>query len=653
MSAQTAQDLAEALTGRGHQVTVLTSFPNRPAGTLTAGMKRRWRLSERRDGYAVIHCWHTLSRKSTLGSRFLENLSFGVTSALQLLSAGRFDVAYVNTWPILSQGLAIAVLNGKRIPVVCAVQDIYPETLTNKGLMSANGALARLMSRLDAWTLSRCAAVTTLSEGMREFLLVGRALSPSRVFMIPNWVEESLFPGDAPKYGSFRKSLGLSPDAFVAVFAGSLTMSAGVSLYVNAARILAQRGRKDIKILLVGDGSMRMQLETDIAASGLTNIRTVHPLELKNVPEVQAAADVLLLALTGTSTSNAAPSKQVSYMFSERPILASVSASSPAAELVRLSRSGFVVPPDDPEAVATELCRLADDPSQLSVLGKNAREYAEANFSRNGVLPRLVELLEAAGGGSEYTVTRKQTSATTSEALASTGCTHSMTVRPAIPGDIDALVELHCTSFSPSQHVPMMLGKRYVRAAYRWQVTSKEAYTLVAESDGRIVGAVSVCDGPFTARMFRACLSQLLSAVVGRPSLLFEESLWKRLVRRSRRREDRDRGLLGQPNVAQMVIGVVHRDYRGGGVFDALVEQTRGTSSSRGSVAICAGVYKNNTSCRRVFVKSGWVESRALETSDTVVYVASRESLSGHGSASPQSSIQGFGPSDGRNVAEG
>ncbi len=394
MSAQTSADIAAELARRGHQVVVFTSFPNRPAGLLMPGFKRKWRQIELRDGYQVVHCWHTLSRDSVLSSRFFENLSFGLTSAYHLFLARRFDVVYADTWPILAQLLAVFSAHIKNIPVIVTVHDIYPETLTNKGFFSDQSKIAHLVAKADTWILSQCAGILTLTEEMRDFLIRERRLSSSQVFVIPNWVDDSLFPSNLPKDGSFRKAIGISPDTFVAIFAGSLTMSAGVRLYVKVAKILVQQSRNDIIILLVGDGSARKELEREIRNSGLTNIRIIYPLNPDKVPEVLAAADVLLLSLTGTTNANAAPSKQIWYMFAGRPIVASVTEGCPAANIIKSSKSGFVLPPDDPNAIAGLLCALADDQTQLLEMGNNGREYAFTHFSKKVVLPRLVTLIE-------------------------------------------------------------------------------------------------------------------------------------------------------------------------------------------------------------------------------------------------------------------
>ncbi|MFH1884600.1 MAG: hypothetical protein ABIL62_18035 [Planctomycetota bacterium] len=194
-------------------------------------------------------------------------------------------------------------------------------------------------------------------------------------------------------------------------------------------------------------------------------------------------------------------------------------------------------------------------------------------------------------------------------------------IRLATPADLDSLTELHCASFAPEDHVPVMLGETYVRATYRWQVSGERAYTLVAEADSKIVGLVAVCDGPFTFPMFMACLPDFLGSLFRHPLLLFKRKLWQRLFRRpdvSRK----SKRIADHPGFAQMTIGVVDGNWRGKGIFPALVEATKTYSQARGSRAVRAGIYKTNMPSRRVFIKGGWIETPELETPDTVFYVA-------------------------------
>jgi len=193
-------------------------------------------------------------------------------------------------------------------------------------------------------------------------------------------------------------------------------------------------------------------------------------------------------------------------------------------------------------------------------------------------------------------------------------------IRVATKINIEAMTKLHCESFRPNENVPMMLGPRYVKATYRWFVTSKRSYALVAEDEDGIKGLIAVCDGPFTYPMFMACLGEFFFSLIRYPSLLLNRSLWRRLFRRPDVSKA-SRKIADQPGFAQMIIGAVDKNIRGKGVFPELVKATISISRKRGSWAIRAGIYKSNHPSRRVFIKGGWIKTPELETEDTVFYV--------------------------------
>jgi hypothetical protein len=194
-------------------------------------------------------------------------------------------------------------------------------------------------------------------------------------------------------------------------------------------------------------------------------------------------------------------------------------------------------------------------------------------------------------------------------------------IRLARAEDVEALTELHCACFGPEDHVPVMLGRHYVRANYQWLVTSGMSYVLVMDDGGRIVGLVGMADRSFSGPMFKACIGEFIWSVLRHPRLLLERRLWRRLVRRESAGERGER-IASYPGMAQMTIGAVAADYRGRAVFPALVDATRAYSKERGSRGIRAGIYKSNMPSRRVFIKSGWLEMPELETTDTVFYVS-------------------------------
>jgi GNAT superfamily N-acetyltransferase len=194
-------------------------------------------------------------------------------------------------------------------------------------------------------------------------------------------------------------------------------------------------------------------------------------------------------------------------------------------------------------------------------------------------------------------------------------------IRRAQASEIDRLTELHMAAFRPEDNIAVLLGRRYVWASYRWLVTSKRAYTLVAVAQDKIIGLVAVADIPFTKPMVKACLPEFLWSLALKPSLFFNKKLWWRLIRKEGQATKIGKRIVNCPGMAQMTIGLVDKEFRGKSIFPTLIEATKDVSRSRGSRAIRAGIYKPNQQSRRCFEKVGWVETPELETVDLVFYM--------------------------------
>ena len=182
-----------------------------------------------------------------------------------------------------------------------------------------------------------------------------------------------------------------------------------------------------------------------------------------------------------------------------------------------------------------------------------------------------------------------------------------MKIKKAKINDLNQIVELHCLSFTTKNHVPMMLGKNYVKATYRWLIKSKDSYILIIKENELILALVAVCDGPFTKKMFISCIPDFILSIALSPKRLFSKMLWERLLRRPNVDNEKI-AIVDEPGFAQMTIGAVDSNHRGSGVFGELIEETKNVSKVRGS--------------RRVFEKSGWIEMKYLETEDTVFYTS-------------------------------
>jgi len=92
---------------------------------------------------------------------------------------------------------------------------------------------------------------------------------------------------------------------------------------------------------------------------------------------------------------NSVPSKMIAYMLSRRPILAAVESQSDSARIINEACCGWVIPPEDPLAMAEKLRQIMQL-GDLNDLGARARVYAETNFTARTSVPKLIRILEEA-----------------------------------------------------------------------------------------------------------------------------------------------------------------------------------------------------------------------------------------------------------------
>lgn len=383
VSARTSSELAQALAARGHEVRVVCPFPSRPAGVVASGFERRWKNRTVEGSVLVERRWSTLSRTSTLASRFVENLTFGLTSAIALLRGPRPDVVYLNTWPLFAALLAVLAIRVRRLPFVLSVQDLYPESLFVQKRAGARVAIAMLKG-LDAWIARRAAGVIAISKGFAQIYVQDRRVAQDRVRLVPNWIESSLAPD--PEGGrAIRRRLGIGNDVRLLVFGGNVGVAANVEQLIETMRHLGDR-----YVLLIAGTGTRVGACRALAEK-LVRGRVVFldPWPSDETASVLSAADLLVLPTLGEQSVVSVPSKLLTYLLMNKPVLALAREQSETARVLRESGSGRTLETNDPHRIAAAVEAMAEEPMD------GGRRYALENFSRERCLPQLVELLEA------------------------------------------------------------------------------------------------------------------------------------------------------------------------------------------------------------------------------------------------------------------
>lgn len=370
---------AKALLERGHQVEVLTGFPNYPGGQVYDGYRIRPLQRETIDGVPVIRVPLFPSHDRSSVRRSLNYLSFlGSAATLGPATVTRADVAYVYHPPITT-GMAAVALRGLRgIPFVYDVQDLWPDALATTRmfpprLMRPLGAACQLVYR-------QAARITVLSPGFKR-ALVSRGLSPRKIEVIYNWCDEAALVAPAGEADVLdpRDADGLD-GRFNVVFAGNMGSAQGLDAVLEAARLLRD-DRPRVQLVLMGGGVDRERLVAAATRMGLTNLRFLSYRPQREAGRVLRRADALLVHLRDAPLFEITiPSKTQAYMAQGKPLIMAVRGD--AADLVRRSGAGVTCAPESPTALAAAVRRLHDlPPEERDAMGARAKRFYERELS--------------------------------------------------------------------------------------------------------------------------------------------------------------------------------------------------------------------------------------------------------------------------------
>lgn len=296
---------------------------------------------------------------------------------------------------------ALALRERFGLPVVYEVRGFLEETWASRQAgdpTSRAGDADRYRGAKEVETAAMLAAdaIVTLSETMRADI-VARGVPAERVTVVPNAVDVDRFRPQ-PRDDALAARLGLPSGEPVVGYISSFTRYEGIAHLIEAAAILRERGRR-VRVLLVGDGEERANLERQVDELGLRADGTV--VFTGKVPHERVLAhysllDVFVVPRTADRVSQlVTPLKPYEAMALEKPLV--VSGVDALREIVTEGETGLTFEPERAASLADVLEPLLDDPERRARLGRAARRWVSTHrtWRQNG--ERYLELYRRLG----------------------------------------------------------------------------------------------------------------------------------------------------------------------------------------------------------------------------------------------------------------
>lgn len=384
-------DLVTEFCRRGHEVTVLTGYPNYPSGQVFP------EFASNPDaflnyGTASIIRVPMLPRGSGALRLILNYTSFFVSATL--LGAWRlryqaFDVIFVCQLSPITSGLPAVILRYlKRVPMAFWVLDLWPETLEAVGVVRSKRVL-NAIGHLVSFIYNRCDLILAQS---RSFIpQIRKYCGPEKaVEYFPSWSDASF---DFSTIEAANEVPGGTDGMFSVMFAGNIGEAQDFPAVLDAAEQL--KLDKRIRWLIVGDGRASEWVKSEVKRRGLEHCFLMlgrYPVD--RMPSFFKHADALLVSLKDEPIfAMTIPGKLQSYLAAGIPVLAMLNGE--GAEIVRRSGAGLSCTAGDGRALAMAIRQLADmDIDVRRSMGVCGLAISSNEFDRAALISRLLTWFE-------------------------------------------------------------------------------------------------------------------------------------------------------------------------------------------------------------------------------------------------------------------
>ena len=224
-----------------------------------------------------------------------------------------------------------------------------------------------------------------LSRDLEGYLTGRVGIAQRKVTQIYNGVDAARFhPADR----AVSPALTLAgcpfrhPDHWLVGTVGRMQTVKDQTLLARAfIRVLEQAPelKPRLRLVMIGDGPLRSEAQALLDAAGVADLAWL-PGERHDVPEVLRSLDCFVLPSLAEGISNTI----LEAMAAGLPVIATQVGGNP--ELVADGRTGMLVPPSDPEAMARAIIACATDPDQTRRMGQAGRAEVERRFSMEAMV---------------------------------------------------------------------------------------------------------------------------------------------------------------------------------------------------------------------------------------------------------------------------
>lgn len=301
------------------------------------------------------------------------------------------QIAILGNMPMDPIAFVYKKLRGKDIKFVLWVQDLYGiaiKRILSKKLPLLGNIIGEYYIRLERRLIKQSDKVILITEDFLPLMQKWR-VEENKMHVVPNWAPLEEIPVRS-KENEWSKKQGVS-DKLCLLYSGTMGMKHNPDLLLQLA--FHFRKNEMIKVVVISEGLGADWLKQRKLENKLDNLIILEFQPFEQLPNVLAAADILIAILEAEADMFSVPSKVLSYLCAQRSLLLAVPPKNLAARIVSQNKAGIVVHPTDVDSFIKAADSLVTNASLRQEYADNALSYANKHFSIQRIGDKFEEII--------------------------------------------------------------------------------------------------------------------------------------------------------------------------------------------------------------------------------------------------------------------
>lgn len=383
-------NLFDDMAGYGWDIDIYAPLPSRGVDSQVRKEYMTKKLEIKNDGKQRIHRFYMPRERDNTIFRAVRYLLMNLAYLCKGLNATA-DVIFVESTPPTQGAMGAILKKFKKIPMIYVVQDIFPDSLVNAGLIKQGSLIWQIGRKIEDFTYENADKIITISTDFKNNISA-KGVPTGKIEVVYNWADENAVINIDRHKNSLFSKYGLDNTKFYVTHCGNIGYTQNIDMLLEVAKELDIH--RDLEFILIGDGAYKTEVEKSIREKNVKNVKILPFQPYEDISLVFSLGDVGLIISKPNIGENSVPCKTWSIMSAERPIIASFDLGGELDSIINKSDSGVCVQAGDKEKLKEAVLYFYNNRAEAAQKGLNGRRYVIENLTRNGGTSKYIEIIK-------------------------------------------------------------------------------------------------------------------------------------------------------------------------------------------------------------------------------------------------------------------